>query len=109
MKNPSLQALLVDELDGPPAFAWLHQGAVIPTYWCYALHHAAFSGSIMGFMRLFLLRVECSAACTASVVHLVRHVLKTDPALWASVVKHMITAFVLSLLNIIIPLSLLVY
>ena len=91
VKNPSLQALLVYELDGAPAFAGLHQGAVVPTYGCYALHHVAFSG-ILGLMRLFLLRIECTAACTTSVVHLVRHVLKTDPALWASVVKHMITA-----------------
>ncbi len=102
VKNPSLQALLVDELDGAPAFAGPHQGPVVPTYGCYALHRATFSG-ILGLKRLFLLRIECTAF-TASVVHLVRDVLETDPALWTSIVKHMIAAFVSSL-NIIIPLS----
>ena len=89
------------ELNGAPAFAGLHQGAVVPTYgWCYALHLAALSG-ILGLKGLYLLWINCTAACTVSVVHLVRDVLETDPALWLSVVKHMI---VVSLLNIIIPL-----
>lgn len=44
VKNPSLQALLMHELDRAPAFAGLHQGAVVPTYWCYAFHLAALSG-----------------------------------------------------------------
>jgi hypothetical protein len=89
------------ELDGAPAFAGLHQGAVVPTYgWCYALHLAALRG-IVGLKRLYLLWINCTSACIASVVHLVCDILETDPALWLSVVKHMI---VVSLQNIIIPL-----
>jgi len=46
VKNPSVQALLMHELDGAPTFAGLHQGAVVPTYGCYALHLAALIGII---------------------------------------------------------------
>jgi len=61
VKNPSLQALLMHELDGAPAFAGLHQGAVVPTYGCYALHLAALS-VILGLNGLYLLWVNCTGA-----------------------------------------------